>query len=129
MTVFGTRPEAIKLGPVLSALSDPGQGWECVNVISSQHKELLWPFLKLFNIGVHHDLDVMSQAQTPLMVLSRTMDRLAPIIETERPDLVLVQGDTSTALGAALAGFHAGVAVGHVEAGLRSGNAISPFPE
>jgi UDP-N-acetylglucosamine 2-epimerase (non-hydrolysing) len=129
MTVFGTRPEAIKVAPVLAALARAGSGFECINVISSQHKELLWPFLKLFRVEVHHDLDVMSQAQTPLMVLSRTMDRLTPIIEKERPDLLLVQGDTSTALGAALTAFHAGIPVGHIEAGLRTGNPRSPFPE
>ncbi len=129
MTVFGTRPEAIKVAPVLAALAQADSEFECINVISSQHKDLLWPFLRLFRVEVHHDLDVMSQAQTPLMVLSRTMERLAPIIERTRPDLLLVQGDTSTALGAAQTAFHAEVPVGHIEAGLRSGNPRSPFPE
>ena len=129
MTVFGTRPEAIKLAPVLKALAEAPAGLRSVIVISSQHRELLRPFLELFNIDVHYDLDVMSTAQTPLMVLSRTMDRLTPVLEAERPDMVLVQGDTSTALGAATAAFHCRISIGHVEAGLRSGNPLSPFPE
>lgn len=129
MTVFGTRPEIIKLAPVIETLEAAGKAVETVNVTTGQHADLLQPFIRLFGIRVDHDLRVMEPAQTPNRVCSRVLALLDPLLKEEAPDLILVQGDTTTALAAALAGFHFKIPVGHIEAGLRSGNAHSPFPE
>ena len=128
VTLFGTRPEAIKFGPVIRALGD-FPSMRVRNVLSSQHTDLLYPFVKLFGIEVAHDLEIMRPGQSPSDVLSRVMAAFDAVLEDEQPDMVLVQGDTSTALAGALAAFHRQVPVGHIEAGLRSGNALSPFPE
>ena len=96
---------------------------------SSQHTELLRPFVDLFQLRIDHDLKVMQPNQSPAQVCSRVLAAIGPIFESERPDLVLVQGDTTTALAGALAGFYHRLPVGHVEAGLRSENDQSPFPE
>ena len=129
LTIFGTRPEVIKLAPVIEQLEARPDAFTTLNVTSGQHKELLHPFVRLFEIRVDHDLAVMTQHQTPSHVCSRVLAALDPLLAEEMPDLILVQGDTTTALAAALAGFHRRIAVGHVEAGLRSGNAYSPYPE
>ncbi len=129
LIVFGTRPEAIKLAPVVWALQQANERWRCVTVCSSQHEELLRPLTGLLRLPVHHDLHCMRNSQTPADVLALVLQRLKPIIEAERPAAIVVQGDTSTALAGALAGFYAGVPVVHVEAGLRTGNIASPFPE
>jgi len=126
--VFGTRPECIKLAPVIRAVSQHA-GMEPVVISSSQHTDLLTPFLKGFGIRVDHDLSVMRPGQTPSEVLSKVLGALDPILRRERPDLAIVQGDTTTALAGALAAFHAEVPVGHVEAGLRTGDIRAPFPE
>jgi len=128
LVVFGTRPEAIKLAPVIRELNDVPH-FETIVVSSGQHKELLAPVLKVFGIRPDHDLAVMKSGQTPNQVLSETIAGLDRILEDERPDLVLIQGGTATALAGALAGFNRDIAVGHVEAGLRTGNLRSPFPE
>jgi len=127
LVLFGTRPEAIKLAPVIHELKR--KGFETVVVSSSQHKQLLKPFLAPLNIEVNHDLSVMKRNQSLNDVTSRVTAKLDKILETERPDLILVQGDTTTTLAGALAGFNRKIPVGHVEAGLRSGNVMSPFPE
>ena len=127
MVLFGTRPEAIKLAPVIHTLN--GRGLDTIVVSSSQHTHLLRPFLRSLKIRVDHDLRVMKKDQSPNEVCSRVVAKVDKILVTERPDLVLIQGDTTTALAGALAGFNRGIAVGHVEAGLRSGNPMSPFPE
>lgn len=129
LTLFGTRPEVIKLAPVIRALEEPARGFETVNVLSGQHDDLVRPFLRAFGIRVDHDLRVMETGQTPSLVCARVLASLDPVLERAVPDAVLVQGDTSTALAGALAGFHRRIPVGHVEAGLRSGDALSPHPE
>ncbi len=127
LVLFGTRPEAIKLAPVVHELKK--KYFQTVIVSSSQHKELLKPFLKLLDIEVDLDMRVMRKNQTPNEVCSRILAKLDKILESEQPDLILVQGDTTTTLAGALAGFNRKIPIGHIEAGLRSGNLNSPFPE
>jgi UDP-N-acetylglucosamine 2-epimerase (non-hydrolysing) len=127
LVLFGTRPEAIKLAPVIHELKR--RFFETIVVSSSQHKQLLKPFLESLSIVVDHDLGVMRRNQSPNAVCSRVLAKLEKILDLERPDLILVQGDTTTTLAGALAGFNRRIPVGHVEAGLRSGNMMSPFPE
>jgi UDP-N-acetylglucosamine 2-epimerase (non-hydrolysing) len=129
LTVFGTRPEAIKLAPVLRALAARAPGLRSVHVASSQHRDLLLPLAERLGVRIDHDLDVMTADQTPSRVAARVLERLDPVLDAERPDAVVVQGDTTTALAAALAGFHRRIPVAHVEAGLRTGDLASPFPE
>ncbi len=127
LVLFGTRPEAIKLAPVIHELHK--RSFRTIVVSSSQHKSLLTPFLAQLDIAVDFDLGVMKRNQSPNDVCSRVMAKLDKILAAERPDLILVQGDTTTTLAGALAGFNRKIPVGHVEAGLRSGNLMSPFPE
>lgn len=129
LTLFGTRPEVIKLAPVIHQLEAYQQVFQTINVSSSQHTDLLYPFIKLFDLRIDYDLQVMSPQQPPNQLCSRLLSALDAVLAIETPDLMLVQGDTSTALAGALAGFHRRIPVAHVEAGLRSGNAQSPFPE
>lgn len=129
LTLFGTRPEAIKLAPVIGELEARGDRFRTVNVNSGQHTRLLQPFIDLFSLRIDHDLAVMEPNQSPSGVVARVLTALDPILVAAKPDLILVQGDTTTALAGAMAGFHRGIPVGHVEAGLRSGNIQSPFPE
>jgi len=129
LTLFGTRPEIIKLALVIRALeARPGE-FKTVNVASGQHANILPPFLGELSIRLDHDLEVGRPGQTPNEIAQRVLAAFGPLVEEQRPDAILVQGDTTTALAGALAGFHAGVPVGHVEAGLRSGDPDSPFPE
>ena len=128
MVLFGTRPEAIKLAPVIGELKKRS-GIETLVVSSSQHTDLLRPFLKLFDISVDHNLKVMSKNQTPNTVGGKVLDKVDRILEAEKPALIIVQGDTTTAFAGAFAGFNRKIPVAHVEAGLRSGNPLSPFPE
>jgi UDP-N-acetylglucosamine 2-epimerase (non-hydrolysing) len=129
LTVFGTRPEIIKLAPVLRHLEHDSTTFRTINVSSGQHTDLLVPFVKLFNIRVDHDLKVMRPGQPLNLLFSRVLSELDPILESERPGLVLVQGDTTTATAAAMAAFHRKIPVGHVEAGLRTDDPLNPFPE
>lgn len=129
LTLFGTRPEIIKLSPVIRALEARSPSWRSVNVSSSQHTDLLRPFARQLEIRIDHDLDVMTAGQTPADVLGKVVRRMAGPFAKERPDMVLVQGDTTTAIAGALAAFYARIPVGHVEAGLRTGDRFSPFPE
>jgi len=126
--VFGTRPECIKLAPVIRAIESHPR-MESIVISSSQHTDLLSPFLSCFDVRVHHDLKVMRAGQSPNEVLSRVLSSLERVLWQERPHVVLVQGDTTTALAGALTAFHAGIPVGHVEAGLRTGDIRAPFPE
>lgn len=128
LTLFGTRPEIIKLAPVIAALERPDM-FRTVNVCSSQHTDLLRPFIGEMGVRVDHDLNVMTPSQTLSDVLVRVVSAMAPLIERERPDMVVVQGDTTTAIAGALAAFYARIPVGHVEAGLRTHNRDSPYPE
>lgn len=127
LVLFGTRPEAIKLAPVIHELRK--KFFQTIVVSSSQHKQLLKPFLETLKVDVDFDLGVMRRNQSPTDVCSRVMAKLDKILASEQPDLILVQGDTTTTLAGALAGFYRKIPVGHVEAGLRSGNLMSPFPE
>ncbi|MGB7182295.1 MAG: UDP-N-acetylglucosamine 2-epimerase (non-hydrolyzing) [Burkholderiaceae bacterium] len=128
LTLFGTRPEAIKLAPVIRAIREQ-TNWQPVTVCSSQHTDLLIPFVQQLSIPIDFDLQVMTSGQTPTDVLSKVVTGLQKILTDTAPDLVLVQGDTTTALAGALAASYQKIPVGHVEAGLRTGNRMSPFPE
>jgi UDP-N-acetylglucosamine 2-epimerase (non-hydrolysing) len=129
MTVFGTRPEVIKLAPVITELERHPLTFQTVNVASGQHEELLRPFLTSFGLRLDHHLHVMVPGQTSNGLCARVLSALDPVLVQEQPDLVLVQGDTTTAMAGALAAFHRRIPVGHVEAGLRSGDVLSPYPE
>jgi len=129
LTLFGTRPEVIKLAPVIRRLEEFPSAFETINVASSQHTSLLHPFVESFGIRIDHDLEVMRPAQSPHEVCARVLTALESLLADLRPDLILVQGDTTTTLAGALAGFYSRIPVGHVEAGLRTDNSMSPFPE
>ncbi|WP_313661946.1 non-hydrolyzing UDP-N-acetylglucosamine 2-epimerase [Cellulosimicrobium cellulans] len=128
MTVYGTRPEAIKVAPVIKALEE-SPDFESVTVVTGQHREMLDQVNELFGIVPDHDLNVMSHGQTLAQIFARVIEGLDPILEKEKPTAVIVQGDTSTSTAAALAAFYRQIPVVHLEAGLRSGNIQSPFPE
>lgn len=128
MTVYGTRPEAIKVAPVIKALS-VAPDFDSITAVTGQHREMLDQVNDLFGITPDYDLDVMSHGQTLGGIFARVLDGLDPILETERPSAVIVQGDTSTSTAAALAAFYQQIPVVHLEAGLRSGDLASPFPE
>ncbi len=125
--VLGTRPEMIKVAPLI--LEARRQGAEAILVNSGQHADLLTPLFDLFGVQPAYDLEAMVAGQSLNRLLARIIERVDPVLEKEQPDYVLVQGDTATALGAAQAAFHRKIPVGHIEAGLRSGNPLSPFPE
>lgn len=128
MTVYGTRPEAIKVAPVLVALQDDPR-FESVPVSTGQHREMLDQVHSMFGITPSYDLDLMKPGQSLNELVSRALVGLDAVIAEEKPDVIISQGDTSTAMAAALAGFNAGATVVHLEAGLRTGNILSPFPE
>ncbi|HFC53311.1 MAG TPA: UDP-N-acetylglucosamine 2-epimerase (non-hydrolyzing) [Gammaproteobacteria bacterium] len=127
--VFGTRPEAIKLAPVIHCFnSRPGQ-FESVVAVTGQHREMLEQVLRIFRIEPDYDLDVMQPDQSLAGLTARVLERLDPLLAAERPQLLIVQGDTTTTYAAALAAFYRGIQVAHVEAGLRTGDLGQPFPE
>lgn len=128
MTLFGTRPEAIKMAPLVKALEmDPDI--ESVVCVTAQHREMLDQVLELFEIKPNYDLNIMKSGQSLSEITSRVLLGVEEVIKKEMPDIVLVHGDTSTTLSGAMAAFYQQVPVGHVEAGLRSGNKYSPYPE
>ncbi len=129
MLVFGTRPEAIKMIPVILELQKQQDKFHSVLVSTGQHKEMLDQILSLFNIKPDYDLNIMKEDQTLSDIVVNSINGLDPIIKKEKPELLLVQGDTSTAFAAALTAFQNKVKVGHVEAGLRTFNNYNPFPE
>ena len=128
MTVFGTRPEAIKMAPLVKALEKDSM-LEPIIVVTAQHREMLDSVLKTFNIKPHYDLNIMKKGQTLSEITARSIIQLEQIMKKECPDMVLVHGDTTTTFSGALAAFYNHTSVGHVEAGLRSGNKYAPFPE
>lgn len=128
MTIFGTRPEAIKMAPVIKELKKYPD-IETQVCITAQHREMLDQVMDLFHIKADYDLNIMAQGQTLYDITARVLRGLQAIFEKEKPDYVLVHGDTTTTFTAALASFYAQIPVGHVEAGLRTGNLLSPFPE
>jgi UDP-N-acetylglucosamine 2-epimerase (non-hydrolysing) len=129
LTIFGTRPEAVKLAPVLKALERRSDEVESRVCVTAQHRDMLDQVLRVFDIRPHHDLNVMQPHQTLAEVTAHILNRLDPVLAEERPDWVLVQGDTTTVMAAALAAFYRRIKVGHVEAGLRTGDLAQPFPE
>jgi UDP-N-acetylglucosamine 2-epimerase (non-hydrolysing) len=128
MLVFGTRPEAIKMAPVLREIGRHADLSARV-VVSAQHRQMLDSVLELFDIHPHHDLDLMRPDQDLFDVTARALVGLRDVIAREKPELILVQGDTTTAFVGALAGYYSRVSVGHVEAGLRTRNKYNPYPE
>lgn len=127
--VLGTRPEAIKLAPVIRALEDRADRTETLVVSTGQHREMLKQVLDLFRITPHHDLELQRHAQTLDHIVASVLEGLGKVLRAESPDAVIVQGDTSTSFAAALCAFHHGIPVAHVEAGLRTDNPRMPFPE
>ena len=125
--IFGTRPEAIKMAPVYHTLKDGGID---VKILATgQHKEMLYQVLDLFEIKPDYDLEIMKEGQGLPELTSRLITKIDPIIKEEKFDYILVQGDTTSGMTGALAGFYNQIPVGHIEAGLRTGNIYSPFPE
>ena len=128
LAVFGTRPEAIKMAPVIKLLKEDRR-FECCVCVSGQHRELLDSVLKDMDIVPDHDLNVMREGQGFAEVAGRVMLGLNEFLDTYTPDMILVHGDTTTSVAAALCAFYRGIPVAHVEAGLRTGIKTSPYPE
>lgn len=128
MTIFGTRPEAIKMAPLVKELQQT-DSLKPVVVVTAQHREMLDSVLKTFEIIPDYDLDIMKRDQTLSQISSRVITKLDDIIQFEKPDMVLVHGDTMTTFAGGLAAFYNQVSIGHIEAGLRTWNKYSPFPE
>ena len=129
MTVFGTRPEAIKMCPLVLELRKYPEYIQPIVAVTAQHREMIDQVLDLFGIVPDYDLNIMTSGQTLYDVTTRALMGLKPIMEEAKPDMVLVHGDTTTTFAGALAAFYAQIPVGHVEAGLRTGNKYSPYPE
>lgn len=129
LSVFGTRPEAIKMAPVIRELQKHPDKFECRVCVTGQHRSMLDQVLSLFSLVPDYDLDIMKPGQDLFDVTANVLLRLRDILATDKPDLVLVHGDTTTSMAASLAAFYRRIPVGHVEAGLRTHNKYSPFPE
>jgi UDP-N-acetylglucosamine 2-epimerase (non-hydrolysing) len=129
LSVFGTRPEAIKMAPVVLELQRRSADFQSLICVTAQHREMLDQIMGSFNLSADFDLNVMTQAQSPTAVAARVLELLPPILRAVKPDMVLVQGDTTTTCAAAMAAFLERIPVGHVEAGLRTGDLEQPFPE
>ena len=128
LTVFGTRPEAIKMAPVVKALAADDR-FDHRLCVTAQHRDMLDQVLELFALTPDHDLDLMRPGQNLFELTSRILLGMKPVLDAEAPDVVLVHGDTTTTLATTLAAFYAQVPVGHVEAGLRTGDLTAPWPE
>ncbi len=126
--VFGTRPEAIKMAPVIKEIENR-EGFESVVAVTGQHREMLDQVLKIFDIRPDYDLNIFKEAQTLTDITTNTLRGLENILEKVKPDMLLVQGDTTTVFASALAAFYKKIKIGHIEAGLRSNNIYSPYPE
>ncbi|WP_407894627.1 non-hydrolyzing UDP-N-acetylglucosamine 2-epimerase [Lacticaseibacillus sp. N501-2] len=129
MTVFGTRPEAIKMAPLVLLLKQRSAEFETVTVVTAQHRQMLDQVLNIFEIVPDYDLNIMKHRQSLDQITSNVILKLGQIIDDETPDIVLVHGDTTTTLAASIAAFYHKTRIGHVEAGLRTWNKYSPFPE
>jgi UDP-N-acetylglucosamine 2-epimerase (non-hydrolysing) len=129
LSVFGTRPEAIKMAPVVRALQQTPDRFESIICVSAQHRAMLDQVLEVFGLEADHDLDLMTAGQSPADVAGRVLERLPPLLRQIRPDVLLVQGDTMTTFAAAFAAYLERIPSGHVEAGLRTGDRYQPFPE
>jgi UDP-N-acetylglucosamine 2-epimerase (non-hydrolysing) len=129
MTVFGTRPEAIKMAPVVNALAAHPDEFDTVVCVTAQHREMLDQVLDLFQIRPNHDLNLMRPNQDLFQITANVLLGMKQVLEIEKPDIVLVHGDTTTTMAASLASFYLQIPVGHVEAGLRTWDKYYPFPE
>jgi UDP-N-acetylglucosamine 2-epimerase (non-hydrolysing) len=129
LCIFGTRPEAIKMAPIIKELEIFPDDFETVVCVTGQHRQMLDQVMSLFEIIPDYDLDIMKSGQNLFDITSNVLLKLQPVLEQEKPDIVLVHGDTTTSLAASLAAFYCHIKVGHVEAGLRTYNKHSPFPE
>lgn len=129
LIIFGTRPEAIKMAPLIKELQSNKKDFNTVIALTGQHKEMLYQVLDFFKIKPNYDLELMKPNQTLFDITADALRGLEKILEKENPDLIVVQGDTTTVLAGALAGFYKKIKVAHLEAGLRSGDKMSPFPE
>lgn len=129
MTIFGTRPEAIKMAPLVLELNNRSEQIESIVTVTAQHREMLDQVLEIFNVKPDFDLNIMKQNQTLTQITSRVLEGLDSIMKETKPDIVLVHGDTSTTFAGGLAAFYNQISVGHVEAGLRTWNKFSPYPE
>lgn len=128
LSVFGTRPEAIKMAPLVKELEE-NPTINSTICVTAQHREMLDQVLKDFNINPDFDLNIMKQGQTLSDITSRVICEMEKVYKEVKPDIVLVHGDTTTAMASAMAAFYNQIAIGHVEAGLRTNNKYSPFPE
>lgn len=129
MTVFGTRPEAIKMAPLVKELAKHNDKIQSIVTVTAQHREMLDQVLKVFDIQPDYDLNIMKDRQTLIGVTTRSLEGLDKVFQEVRPDIVLVHGDTTTTFVASLAAFYNSIPIGHVEAGLRTRNKYSPYPE
>ena len=129
MTIFGTRPEAIKMAPIVHLLQQQTADFETVVTLTGQHREMLEQVMQAFALKADYNLKIMQANQTLNEITAAVLQKLNPILQAEKPDLVLVHGDTTTTFAASLAAFYQQISIGHVEAGLRTWNKYSPFPE
>ncbi|MFC7280809.1 non-hydrolyzing UDP-N-acetylglucosamine 2-epimerase [Apilactobacillus apinorum] len=129
MTIFGTRPEAIKMAPIILEMKKRSDKFEPITVLTGQHKEMLDQVMDIFNIQEDYNLHVMKAQQTLSSITTTVINKLDSIIEGAKPDIILVHGDTTTTFAAAISAFYHQVPLGHVEAGLRTWNKYSPYPE
>ncbi len=129
LSIIGTRPEIIKMAPLLMEFRKRDEKFESYVVVTGQHKEMSDPYLKLFSIIPDHNLSIMEDNQDLNTIVTKILKKLPKVLEDIKPDIVLVQGDTSSAFAAALTSYHHKIRIGHVEAGLRTGNKHNPFPE
>lgn len=126
--VFGTRPDAVKMAPVIGALAGDRR-FSCITIATAQHREMLDEVLDLFRISTEYDLAVMTEGQSLTDITTRVLERIGTVLQDVKPDVVLVHGDTTTSTAAALAAYYQQIPVGHVEAGLRTETIYEPFPE
>lgn len=129
LSIFGTRPEAIKMAPLIHELKKRPLEFDSIVAVTAQHREMLDQVLTIFNIEPDYDLNVMKKSQSLAQITTSALNGLDDVLQKEKPDIILVHGDTSTTFAAALAAFYHQIPVGHVEAGLRTWNKYSPFPE
>lgn len=129
LSIFGTRPEAIKMSPVVKEIGKHSERFENKVCVTAQHRQMLDQVLNLFSINPDYDLNIMKHEQDLFDVTCNVLKNLKPILEKEQPDIILVQGDTTTAMATSIAAYYCKIKVGHVEAGLRTNNKYSPFPE
>jgi UDP-N-acetylglucosamine 2-epimerase (non-hydrolysing) len=129
MTIFGTRPEAIKMAPLVLELEKYPESIESIVTVTAQHRQMLDQVLEIFNITPDYDLNIMKDRQTLVDITTRSLEGLNNVMQEVKPDIVLVHGDTTTTFVAGLAAFYNQIAIGHVEAGLRTWNKYSPYPE